>query len=348
MKSPIKTAIVGYGSVAEKMHAPLISVCSDLELIAVVERHQNKSQEKYPEVTIYRSLEELLEKSDVDLVVITTPNTHHFPMAKQCLLAGKHVVVDKPITIHSWEAEELKVLSEKVGKICTAFQNRRFDGDILTLQQLVEEETLGGLVYLESHFDRFRPDLSGNWREEVGAGNGITYDLGSHLIDQVYITFGAPDSIQADIRKQRTDAIVDDHFDITMDYGRFKARLTAGVLVNAPTPKYLLLGQNGSYQKFGMDVQEQAFKAGVQPAGDSWGVEPEENWGKIFLKDGTKPYPSIPGDYRIFYNNIADVLLRGASLKVTIQQAISVLKMIEASFLSASENRSIAREEGNW
>lgn len=348
MNTPIKTAIVGFGSVAEKMHAPLITVCPDLELVAVVERKTNKSKEKYPSVTIYRSLEELLEKSDVDLVVITTPNTFHFPMAKQCLEAGKHVVIDKPVTIYSYEAEELLELAKKTGKVCSVFHNRRFDGDIMTLQKLIQEEILGDLVYLESHFDRFRPELSGNWREEDGPGNGITYDLGSHLIDQVVLLFGSPDAIQADIQKQRKGAMADDHFDIVLHYPGFKARVTAGALVNAPTPKYLLLGQNGSYLKFGMDVQEQAFKDGIKPEGDSWGVEPEENWGNLFLKSETISYPSIPGDYRIFYSNIADAILNGEPLKVTIPQTISVLKMIEASFLSSKEQRSISKTEGKW
>lgn len=348
MNSPIKTAIVGFGSVAEKMHAPLITVCPDLDLVAVVERRTSKSQEKYPSVKIFKSLDELLEHGDVDLVVITTPNTFHFPMAMQCLAAGKHVVIDKPVTIHSHEAEQLKVLAEKTGKVCSVFHNRRFDGDILTIQKLVSENILGELVYLESHFDRFRPNLSGNWREDAGPGNGITYDLGSHLIDQVFITFGAPDSIQADIQKQRKGAMVDDHFDIVMHYEGFKARVTAGTLVNAPTPKFLLLGQNGSYLKFGMDVQEQAFKNGILPEGGKWGVEAEESWGKIFLNEEIKPYPSVPGDYRILYSNVADAILKNTPLKITIPQTISVLKMIEASFLSSEEKRTISRSEGKW
>jgi scyllo-inositol 2-dehydrogenase (NADP+) len=348
MKTPIRTAIVGFGSVAEKMHAPLITVCKDLDLVAVVERKTKNSQKKYPEVQIFRSLEELLDGDHVDLVVITTPNTFHFSMAKQCLQAGKHVVVDKPVTIFSYEAEELEKLAKETGKICSVFQNRRYDGDIMTVQKLISENILGDLVYLESHFDRFRPNLSGNWREEEGPGNGITYDLGSHLIDQVFMTFGAPESIQADIRNQRSGAMVDDHFDIVLDYGRFKARVTAGTLVNAPTPKYLLLGENGSYLKFGMDVQEQAFKEGIAPEGDSWGVEPKENWGKIFLNEETKAYPSVPGDYRIFYENIADAILKGSELKVTISQTISVLKMIEASFLSSKQKRTISMSEGKW
>ncbi len=348
MKTPIRTALVGFGSVAEKMHAPLIDICPDLQLIGVVERHGNRCQDKYPQATTYRSLNELLDADVADLICITTPNEFHFPMAKQCLLAGKHLVVDKPVTIFSHEAEELEALATEKNLICSVFHNRRYDGDVLTLQKLMEDHTLGDLVSLESHFDRFRPIVSENWREKEVPGNGITYDLGSHLIDQVVLLFGPPDSIQADIQRQRKDAVADDHFDIILFYPRFKARVTAGVLVNAPTPKYLLLGEIGSYQKFGLDVQEQAFKDGKRPEGENWGVEPSENWGHLYLGSETVPYPTLNGDYRIFYQNVADAISKGTPLKVTINQTIIVLKLIEASFLSNKLGRKVLRSEGNW
>lgn len=348
MTSPIKTAIVGFGSVAEKMHAPLIDVCPDLKLVASVERRTNRCEELYPSVTTFRSLDELLEANVADLIVITTPNEFHFPMAMQCLTAGKHVVVDKPVTIFSHEAEKLDKLAGEKSLICSVFQNRRYDGDFMTLQKLVRQGDLGDLVYLESHFDRFRPDITENWREKEVPGNGITFDLGSHLIDQVVLLFGLPNWIQADIRKQRTGAVADDYFDITLDYGSLKAKVTAGALVNVPTPKFLLLGKNGSYQKFGLDVQEAAFKAGEKPEGSDWGVESEERWGKVFLSEETKAYETIPGNYRVLYQNVADAISKGATLDITIPQTISVLKLIEVSFVSSKENRTVFRPEGKW
>lgn len=346
--SPIRTAIVGFGSVAEKMHAPLIEVCPDLELTAVVERTSRRCEQLYPGVTTYRSLEELLNQDGADLIVITTPNEFHFPMAKLALEAGKHVVVDKPVSVFSHEAEALQTIARDKGKICTVFQNRRFDGDFRTIQQLLEAGTLGKISYLESHFDRFRPQISDNWREKDVPGKGITYDLGTHLIDQIVLAFGIPDGLFADIRKQRTGAQADDHFDITLYYSDKKARVTAGVLVGAPTPKFLLLGEKGSYQKFGLDVQEAAFKAGKKPEGSGWGVETEERWGMLYFENETKPLPTVNGDYRIFYQNIADAILRQKPLMVELNQAIVVLKLIEAAFLSAREGRILTREEGAW
>ena len=348
MTTPIRTALVGYGSVAEKMHAPLISVCPDLTFTAIVERNGNRCQEKYPQVRTFRSLDELLEADAADLICITTPNEFHFPMAKQCLLAGKHVVVDKPVTVHSWEAEELQKIALEKGLICSVFHNRRYDGDIRTVQKLVAENTLGRLVYLESHFDRFRPQVTENWREKDVPGNGITYDLGVHLIDQIALLFGPPESIFADIQKQRTNAVSDDYFDISLFYPGFKARVTAGVLVNVATPKFLLLGEKGSFQKFFLDVQEQAFKDGKKPEGENWGVDLEERWGKLYLENETRALPTERGDYRIFYQNVADVIHKNIPLQVTLPQTITVLKLIEAAFRSAKEGRKINREEGAW
>jgi scyllo-inositol 2-dehydrogenase (NADP+) len=348
MNRPIRTALVGYGSVAEKMHAPLISVCPDLDFVAIVERNGNRCEEKFPEVQTFRSLDDLLEADVAELICITTPNEFHFPMAKQSLLAGKHVVVDKPVTIHSWEAEELAQIASERGLVCSVFQNRRYDGDFLTLQRLVADGTLGDLVYLESHFDRFRPNVSENWREKDVPGNGITYDLGTHLIDQIMLLFGKPDSIFADIRKQRTAAISDDYFDISLYYDGFKARVTAGVLVNVPTPKFLLCGKKGTFQKYFLDVQEQAFKEGRKPEGPDWGVDPIDRWGTLFLEDRTIPLETVNGDYRIFYQNIADAISGRLPLKVTMAQATSVLKVIEAAFISSREGRKISQREGNW
>ncbi len=348
MMNKIKTALVGYGSVSEKIHAPLITVCPELELVAVVERHKEKSKEKYSELQIFTSLEALLKADAADLIVIVTPNEYHFDQAKLALKYGKHVVVDKPVTIYAREAEELDRLAKEKNLVLSVFQNRRWDGDIQTIRQLLEEDVLGKIVHFESHFDRFRPDLADNWREKDVPGNGITYDLGTHLIDQAVMLFGKPEWIYAEILKQRKGAISDDFFEITLRYNGLKVRLTASVLMNAILPKFLVLGEKGSYSKYGLDVQEKAMKAGLTPEGTDWGIEPTEAWGKLFLENETRPYPTVRGDYRKFYPNVADAILHQSPLQVNIGEAITVLKIIEASFMSNQEGRRIYREEFGW
>ncbi len=343
--SKIKTALVGYGSVGQNIHAPLISVCKDLELVAVVERTQQTSKEKYPHIEVFKSLEDLLQADTADLIVIVTPNEHHFSQAKAALEAGKHVVVDKPVTIHSTEAGELRDLAASKGLVLSVFQNRRLDGDILTIKKILDEKILGRIVHFESHFDRFRPHLVDNWREKEVPGNGITYDLGTHLIDQALMLFGRPHWIYAEILKQRTGAVADDFFDVTMMYEGLNVRLTASVLANAPIPRFLVLGEKGSYAKYGLDVQEKAFKSGQIPEGANWGLEDAEAWGKLHLENQTISYPTERGDYRIFYQNIADAIKAKSGLHVKMDEAIDVLKIIEAAFLSNKEGRRINRKE---
>jgi scyllo-inositol 2-dehydrogenase (NADP+) len=339
--SKIRTALIGYGSVGEKIHAPLISVCKDLELVAVVERNSERSKEKYPEVEVFKSFEDLLESDTAELIIIVTPNEFHYPQAKKALEAGKHLVVDKPVTVHSNEAIELKRIADERGLLLSVFQNRRWDGDIRTIQKILAEGVLGRIVHFESHFDRFRPNLVDNWREKEVPGNGITYDLGTHLIDQAIMLFGKPNWVYAEILKQRSGAIADDFFDITLMYDGIKARLTASVLVNAPLPKFLLLGERGSYIKFGLDVQEKAFKAGEIPDGVNWGLESSEAWGQMYLENSSASYPTERGDYRLFYQNIADAIHGKAPLKVKMEEAILVLQIIEAAFRSNAEGKRI-------
>jgi scyllo-inositol 2-dehydrogenase (NADP+) len=337
----IRTALVGFGSVGEKMHAPLISVCEDLELVAVVERSSERSKEKYPEIEIFRSFDDLLKSDIAELIVIVTPNEYHYPQARKALEAGKHVVVDKPVTVNSREAIELKSIADEKGLILSVFQNRRWDGDFRTIQKILAEGVLGRIVHFESHFDRFRPNLVDNWREKEVPGNGITYDLGTHLIDQAVMLFGKPKWVYAEILKQRSNALADDFFDISLMFEGIKVRLTASVLVNAPLPKFLLLGERGSYIKFGLDVQEKAFKAGEKPEGVNWGLEASEAWGQMYLENSSGSYPTERGDYRFFYQNIADAMNGKASLKVKIEESILVLQIIEAAFKSNEEGRRV-------
>ncbi|SNS08455.1 scyllo-inositol 2-dehydrogenase (NADP+) [Belliella buryatensis] len=330
----IRTALVGYGNVGEKTHAPLIHVCPYLELTAVVERHREHSKEKYPSVSVYKSLEALLAADAAELIVIVTPNEYHFAQAKLCLEHGKHVVVDKPITIHSDEAEQLKALAEEKGLMLTVFQNRRLDGDFRTVEKILKEGILGELAHFESHFDRFRPEITDNWREKVVPGNGITYDLGTHLIDQALVLFGKPKWVQANILKQRKGALADDFFDIILGYDKPYVRLTASIMSNAPVPKFLLMGEQGSYSKYGLDVQEKALKADTLPVGDDWGLEAAGSWGTVYLADKIQKYPTERGDYREFYENVGKSILDEAPLSVKMEEAIVVLQIIEAAFES--------------
>lgn len=332
----INVGIVGFGLAGKVFHAPFVSAVEGMNLAAIV-RRSGEADPKYPNVRFVRSVPELLAMKEIDLVVVATPNDLHAPIAKQALLAGKHVVVDKPFTTTLQEAEELVALAGKQKRIVTVFQNRRWDGDFLTVKQLLASGELGRVVLFETHFDRFRPNLRGTWHERVMPGMGLLFDLGPHLIDQALQLFGTPEAISGDLRKEREGTPVDDAFDITFYYPKMRALLRASTLAASNGPRYWICGDKGSYTKYGLDPQEAAMKDGGDPNMPNWGTEPESEWGKLTTEHGERKIPTIAGDYRHYYANVRDALLGKAEIAVTPQQAIDVMRVIDMANESSSK-----------
>ncbi|MGA9566563.1 MAG: Gfo/Idh/MocA family oxidoreductase, partial [Candidatus Korobacteraceae bacterium] len=278
----IDVGLIGFGFAGRTFHAPVVSAVEGLRLVAILQRQGSEAEQAYPAARTVRTLDELLAIDSIRLVVIATPNTTHFDFAKQCLLAGRDVVIDKPFTTTYAEAAELVELAKQKQRLLSVYQNRRWDGDFLTIQGLLDEGKLGRAVLFESHFDRFRPQLKPNaWREQPDPGSGVLFDLGPHLIDQAMLLFGIPEAITADVRIERDGGSVDDAFDVVLHYPRMRALLRAGVLVSTPTPRFAIQGTQGGYLKYGLDPQEDALKRGETPAGEFWGFEAPERWGTL-------------------------------------------------------------------
>jgi predicted dehydrogenase len=350
MSDIIQVGLIGYGMAGQVFHAPMITSISGLPLAKIRETKPNNialAQIRYPSTTIVEDSEAILSDPDIDLVVIATPNTTHYSLAQQALLSGKHVVVDKPFTITCSEADDLIELAKKENKLLSVFHNRRYDSGFKTVQKIISENTLGRIVEVEIHFDRFRPKLKDNaWREENIPGSGVLYDLGSHLIDQSLIFFGSPNSISADIRSQRLDAKVDDYFQVELYYDKLKVILKAGMLVKELGPQYIIHGDKGSFIKYGLDVQEEALKEGQIPNEmPKWGEESENLWGKLNLDaDGAGIITRVKseiGDYRGYYENVYQSILGKAKLEVLPEQARNVIYLIELAQQSARERRTI-------
>ncbi len=254
----MKVGLIGYGMAGQVFHAPVITAVPHLQLSKVVERRGDTSRQRYPWVEVVRDAAALFEDKDIELVVVATPNASHFDLARQALLAHKHVVVDKPFTITSEQAQQLIELARRQNTLISVFQNRRWDGDFQTVSQIVRQGCLGRLVEYESHFDRFRNYFSPEraWREEAGLGSGVLFDLGSHLIDQAQVLFGLPQMLTADIRSQRDVGKADDQFELVLHYDNLKVTLKAGLLVREPGPRFALHGTAGSFVKYGVDPLE--------------------------------------------------------------------------------------------
>jgi scyllo-inositol 2-dehydrogenase (NADP+) len=340
----INVGLIGFGLAGRAFHAPVIRAVPGLRLAAILQRRGSEAAEAYPDVPIVRSLEELLAISDIRLIVIATPNDTHYPLARQCLAAGRDVVVDKPFAASLEEAVALVQFAQQSGRFLAVYHNRRYDGDFQAVQQLVRAGTLGRIVRFETNYDRFRPQLRPHaWREQSVPGAGILFDIGPHLIDHALLLFGRPEALTADVRIEREGGLADDAFDITLHYpGSLRAVLRSSILAATPRPRFLLHGTQGTFIKQTFDPQENNLRRGEIPKDALWGAEPEENWGLLTLSDAAgattqRRIPSSTGDYRDYYANVRDTLLGRSASAVSLPHALDVMLGLELARESSAK-----------
>jgi scyllo-inositol 2-dehydrogenase (NADP+) len=329
----IDVGVVGFGLGGRAFHAPIIHAVPGLRLAAVLERNGNASEEFYPEAKIV--LDELLAIETISLIAIATPNQTHFPFAKRCLEAGRHVVVDKPFTNTLAEARELVALALRQKRVLTVYQDRRFDGDFRTVKKLISDGKLGRVVRFETAFDRCRPVVKhGTWKEEPLAGSGVFFDLGPHLVDQVLQLFGPPETVLADIRIEREGSLTEDAFELTFYYpSGLRAVMLQSMLAPDPRPHYRIQGTKGVYVKNTLDPQEALLRADQPATGDHWGVEAEKDWGTLTLFDDGRltqqKFPTLRGDYRDFYAEVRDAIAGKGRPPVTFDEALQLMYTLE-------------------
>ena len=344
MKDKIKTGIFSYGMSGKLFHCPFLHVHPNFDMVKILQRSNNSAKERYPYVEIVRTVDELLSDPDIDLIIVNTPNDTHFDFTKQALEAGKHVVVEKPFTVTVSEGKELIELAGRKNRILSVFQNRRWDGDFMTVRKVVENKLLGRLVEFESHYDRYRNFIKENtWKEDPASKTSILYDLGSHMIDQVLILFGMPGSVYADIRKIRTETKVNDYFHLELLYPELKVTVKGSYLVREAGPRYTLHGTDGSFLKWGIDPQEENLLKGVYPDESGWGEEPENQWGTLNTTINNLHFrgklETIPGAYIDYFTNIFHAISRGEELAVKPDEALNIIHIIEAAMESDKSKR---------
>ncbi|MBZ9538735.1 oxidoreductase [Modicisalibacter tunisiensis] len=349
MKESFNVGVVGYGFASQTFHVPLIQATPGLELIAVSSSDAAKVHRDLASVAVEASPQALFARSDMDLVVIPTPNESHFPLAKAALAAGKHVVVDKPFTVTLSEARQLRTLAERAGRLLSVFHNRRWDSDFLTVRELLAGEQLGRVVHVESRFDRFRPEVRQRWREQAKPGGGIWYDLGPHLLDQAHQLFGLPQAILLDLATRRDGAQIDDDFLALLDYEDKRVSLHASALVAAESPRFVIHGTQGSYVKYGLDPQEARLKQGEIPA-PRWGEDTRNGRLTLAAEDGRlteREHPTLPGDYLAYYQGVRDALLGEGGNPVPVDEALAVMQLLETGLDSARQQRWLRLKEKN-
>lgn len=350
---PIRTAIVGAGASARIFHRPFLARDARFQVGAVVARAET-GRALLPNAELFPSVEALFAWRP-ELVVLCTPNHTHFELARRCLQAGCHVVVEKPFTASAAEGEELIALAKARRLLLTVFHNRRWDGDFLTVQELVTSGALGRLVEAELRFDRWVPGRRPKaWKERAAPGNALLDDLGSHLVDQALVLFGWPAAVQAQLACQRDGSAVEDAFDLSLRWpgeaGRagLAVRLKGSLLVREEPPRISLFGTGGAFLKWGVDPQEAQLSAGLSPGDPAFGRDDEAQWGlfhRLRPSAAGEPVwersrlPTRRGDYAAFHDNLARALREGAPLLVEPREALAVVRVIEAARQSAAEGR---------
>ena len=335
--APVRTAVVGFGISGKVFHAPLVAADADYSLDVIVTADPARAAEAarlYPHARIVPTPEEMFALAgDLDLVILGTPPHTHFDLAATAIARGLHVVVDKPFVRTSAQGEELIARASDGGVQLTVFQNRRWDADFLTLQNLLRREALGELRTFESRFEWWRPEGFGNWRDSVSLaeGGGILHDLGAHLIDQAIQLFGPVETSYGETANRGTnpEAADTEAFVSLLHESGVRSRLWMNGMAAQVGPRFHVLGSESGYTKWGLDGQEPALAAGMPPSDPVYGVDPQESWGLLGVDGAASPVPAERGAYPEFYVQLAAALRGEGPLPVDPAGPLEVLRIIE-------------------
>ena len=319
-----------------------------LRLDAIVVRdptRRARAAVAHPDARLLTSADEIwTSAADIDLVVVAAPNRVHAELSHAAIAAGIAVVVDKPLARSAAEAGELVAAATRAGVMLTPFQNRRWDGDLLTVAGLIAAGTLGRVDRFESRFERWRPEVASGWRErsDPDEAGGVLVDLGSHLVDQALYLFGPVAAVYAEIDVRRPGAQVDDDAFIALTHASgVRSHLWMSAVAAQPGPRMRVLGDRAGYVKFGLDVQEDALLTGAQPGGPGWGEEPPDRWGRLGAGDATVTVPTVAGAYQRFYEGVVATLQNGAPPPVDPADAVTGLAILEAARASSRDRRTV-------
>jgi scyllo-inositol 2-dehydrogenase (NADP+) len=340
----LTVGLVGFGLSGRYFHAPFLAVNPKFQLSKIASNRPDAVREFDASIEWVATPDELFADPAIDLVFICSPNDTHVAYARLALEAGKHVVIEKPFALSEAEAIHLLALAQQQGKIATAYQNRRWDSDFLTIKRLLAGGALGTLLDYECLYNRFSPVLSnaGSWKEKPGAGRGSLYNLGPHLLDQALHLFGQPETVQATIRIVRPNSHVPDYFAINLGYSDKLVRLKSNLLMYNHHLRFSLHGTKGSFMKGGLDVQEERQRLNQLPNLPDWGLEPSDRWGTLYRDGRTEVIESERGNYTPFYDNLYDAIVHGAQSAITPRDIQHLARVIDLAIESSHLQRTLS------
>lgn len=332
MNDTIKTGVLSFGMSGSLFHCPFLDVHSGFDLYAIVERTTKKAHVNYPNIKSYNTVDSLLKDSNIELVVVNTPSATHFEFALKAIKANKHVLVEKPFTVTSEEAKTLFKEAKKRNLFVMPFQNRRFDSDFLSVKNIVESKALGDLIEVHFRYDRYVPKIGANASKENPApGNGLMYNLGSHLIDAAIALFGMPKDWKNTKEGFRANTQIDDYAHVHLKYPNgLQVFITASLLVADAQPSFILHGTKGSYIKNRTDVQEEQLKAGIKPNNPIFGIEKESSEGLLTtISNGIKKEEKIASKKSSYLNIFEAVYQTIKKQKPFVITEFEIIKQVE-------------------
>ena len=346
MTTPLDVALIGYGLGGANFHAPFIAGTPGLRLATLMTSDATRramAGERYPGVQFATNISEVLATKP-DLVAISSPNPTHFPLAKAALEAGAHVVVDKPFAATAAQARELGAVAARAKRLAIPFQNRRWDGDYLTVRTLMAQGALGDVYRFESRFDRWRPIRKPSWTrpDAIELAENIVHDLGTHLIDQALQLFGPVEKVYAELRRVDASVVSSDDMFVSLTHASgTQSHLSSTMSAGIAGPRYHVFGRRGAYLKHGVDPQEAQLRSGMRPDAPGYGEESEAGWGTFGSGEAAAVVPTERGDYAAFYRGVARAILEGAPAPVLVEEVATGLDIIEAANESARTGRAI-------
>ncbi|MFD1628898.1 Gfo/Idh/MocA family oxidoreductase [Pseudopedobacter beijingensis] len=333
---PIKTGLLAYGMSGKVFHAPFIEQHPDFELTSIVERSKDQAIKDYPNIKHLKEIDDLLADESIELVIVNTPNFTHYQLAKEALNAGKHVLIEKPMSVLRREAEDLFALAYRKNLKIMVYQNRRFNSDFLSVSEVLNSGRLGKIVEVHFRFDRYRTAIGPKYfKENPMPGSGILYDLGAHLIDQAISLFGMPLDFIKTYGCNRPDSQVDDYANVHLKYKNgLNVYLTANLLVADEGPAYIIHGTQGTYSKGKTDVQEDQLLAGMKPLDKGFGIEKEGSEGRLVTIDenNEKQVEAIKaplGNYMGLFDEVSATIRQDKDYFVKQQEILAQIDVLE-------------------
>ena len=341
----VRIGLVGFGFGGRYFHAPLLASASECEFLGVVSTSAQRRAEfaqRFPGRSAFSSLEDLA-RAGAEAVTICTPASTHVELTQRALRLGLAVVCDKPFALDAASARETVLLSERLRRPLTVYQNRRWDSDFRTVRKALDDGLLGDVVRFESRFERFAPDPG-----PPAAGGGTLLDFGSHLVDQALVLFGPVRLVYAEMHTPNESGGLDDDVFIALTHASgVHSHLWGSWRQSAPGPRFRVTGTAASYIVApSMDGQEAVLVAGHSPADyPNWGTEPEERWGQLHRAGQRETFVSERGAWDLFYPGFARAVRGDGPMPVDPWDAISTAEVLDAARTAAATARVVAIEQ---